>query len=324
MSKISRRNWKQWSVCASLVVGGLIMGLGAAEAMLRLTFADETFGTAVELPWMRATTSFVVDPSFGFRPAFGREYTETGTHQNNYPSTRPDSIVRVLYIGDSVTHRGRIVNALKTLYGDERFEHWNAGVESFNTVQEVEYYRRYNRAIQPDHIVVTLHNNDFGTTPVAFRNAEGQLVVFTPGAPQVRLNPTLFRHSMFYRLIIGSLLTSQREDVVFEDEVRSALHTLQQIAVADGTELTVVVLPILKEHAGWTPQERRNHDAAVRLLTALGIRFFDLLAPLEQAISSGLTLTERPGDVWHPSDDAAERFASYLFDRGLLAPATRE
>jgi hypothetical protein len=47
-----------------------------------------------------------------------------------------------------------------------------AGVESFNTVQEVAYDRSFNRFIRLDHVILTFHLNDFETTPVAFREAD--------------------------------------------------------------------------------------------------------------------------------------------------------
>ncbi len=50
---------------------------------------------------------------------------------------------RVLFLGDSVTARGGIIAELASLYGNEQFEYWNAGVESYDTCQEVRYFERY-------------------------------------------------------------------------------------------------------------------------------------------------------------------------------------
>ena len=240
---------------------------------------------------------------------------------------KPDSVERVLYIGDSVTHRGRIVGALKALYGDAHYEHWNAGVESFNTVQEVEYYRSYNRAIRPDHIVLTLHNNDFGITPVAFLNSDGQPVVYSLGGARFRVNKTLLQHSSIYqlilryRLILSATLQKDDDSVLFEGQVREALAELRGLAHEDGARLTVLVLPILEAQEDWTASERRNHDTAIRLLEALGIRYFDLLEPLEDALERGIETNEKAGDSWHPGDEVAQVFAGHLLRRQLLEPS---
>ena len=51
-------------------------------------------------------------------------------------------------------------------------EYWNAGVEGYSTLQELEYYRRYLAGIQADHVVLVFHLNDFVTTPVTLRDGE--------------------------------------------------------------------------------------------------------------------------------------------------------
>ena len=141
-----------------LILFGLAVGLAGVEASLRLLRPTGMFGTAAELSWMRrdgVRSAFVVDPEFGFRPVFGVEYSETGTLLNDYGVVKPAGVGRVLYLGDSVTRRGRIIRALMRVYDQRKLEHWNAGVETFNTVQEVEYYERYNRTIRPDHVILT-------------------------------------------------------------------------------------------------------------------------------------------------------------------------
>ena len=150
----------------------------AVEVVFRVTRPQRAFRAASELENFRLnpedlTRHFEIDPGFGFRPILGGElYSEYGTRANEYVIEQPTDKTRLLFLGDSVTARGHIVEAIRDLYGDERYEYWNAGVESFNTVQEVNYYRRYNAAVMPDHVILTFHLNDFGTTPIAFMNRE--------------------------------------------------------------------------------------------------------------------------------------------------------
>lgn len=305
---------------AGLLLFGIAVGLSIAETMLRFLRPDETFGAGTEMPWMRTSAAyFEIDPDFGFRPAFGDYYSgKTGAISNDYPLTKRPGVERVLYIGDSVTRRGRIVEALRSVYGDDDFEHWNAGVESFNTVQEVAYYRRFNRVIEPDHVVLTFHNNDFSTTPIAFLNDSGELVVYSSAASRVGVNPTLLRHSSLYRLLLSATMGTGDDGALFEDQVRAALTELRGLAEADGARLTVLVLPILKGRARWSREEVRNHETALRILADLGIRHFDLTGPLEEASARGVPINEVPGDTWHPSDQVARVFAEYLHEQGLL------
>ena len=76
---------------------------------------------------------------------------------------------RILFLGDSITARGKIVSQLKQLYRTERYEYWNAGVEGYNTFQEVEFFKKHNQHINPDHVILIFTiPNDFEDTPVVF------------------------------------------------------------------------------------------------------------------------------------------------------------
>ena len=66
--------------------------------------------------------------------------------------------------------------------------------------------------------------------------------------------------------------------------------------------------------------ERRSRDEALRILEEHGFAHFDLLGVPEEAIRDGIPVQEGAHDAWHPSDELAERFASFLETEGLLAP----
>ena len=195
----------------------------------------------------RQISAFVVDPDFGFRPILGSgNYTCFGTLANDYSETKRPGVVRLLFIGDSVTRRGQIVEALRAQYGSQHYEYWNAGVESFNTVRGGGVYKRFNRPIQPDHVILTFHLNDFETTPVAFREADGTLVVYAPNWPIQRLNPWLFRHSYTYRYWLGLLSPRKAARSEIIEQVRDNLADLSRGIARDNARLTVLVLPILR------------------------------------------------------------------------------
>jgi hypothetical protein len=266
---------------------------------------------------MQATAKFAelytVDPEFGFRPVFGNGiYSEYGTMVNTYSIHKRNGIQRLLFIGDSVTSRAKIIDALRALYGERQYEYWNAGVESFNTVQEVKYYRKYNERIKPDQVVLTFHLNDFETTPVAYKEG-GRLRVY---APKIRLGAAgswLFVHSYSYRLMLGvgvSAMGGGRDAIIHE--VRSSLAALQERVDRSGVALTVLVFPYMRPYEEWSLREKENRERIIEILTALGIRHFDLFATLRECLAQGIVVREAEGDIWHPSEAASAAFAAYL------------
>jgi hypothetical protein len=314
-----------------LLVNLLVAGLSSAclllgvEVFYRVKAPYRAFGGASELTQFRygapnGLAAFVVDPTFGFRPVLGDgPYTRFGTLANAYAAAKPPGVRRLLFLGDSVTHRGHLVDALRAEYGSQQYEYWNAGVESFNTVQEVAYYRRFNRPLHPDHVILTFHLNDFETTPVAFREADGTLVVFAPNWPLRRVHPWLFQHSYTYRYWLGLVTPKQTARAGIIAEVRASLADLAHMVADDGARLTVVVLPILRPISAWLPEYREYRRLILGILASLGLRYVDLLEPLNAALADGAVVTE-PGDTlyWHPSREVAAYFAKYLRTQHVL------
>jgi len=312
-----------------LVVVAAILALGAVELFLRVRHSDyDLFSAGYEKPWFREggvdlAKLYEVDSEFGFRPFVpGPFYNEFGTLRNDYPAEKVAGRTRLLFVGDSVTRYGFIVEALKQVYGEEDFEYWNAGVESFNTVQQLNFYRRFNRNLKPDHVILTFHNNDFETTPIVFLNEKQQLVLFSPFLPRDQVNGWLFRHSHLYRLWIGWRIAIRKEAAreAIEAEVRESLRVFAEACREDGTRFTVLVHPVLAPRAEWKTSEIANHAAALAILNDLGIRYFDLSEPLWPMLEEGL---DPKWDMWkndkaHPNAEAARRFAVFLKGRDLL------
>jgi hypothetical protein len=257
-----------------------------------------------------------LDEELGFMPRIGKNeyYGLYGCVPNRYDVIDPGERQRLLFIGDSVTHRGKIIDSLKNLYGEEDYEYWNAGVESFNTVQELALYRRYNRQIRPDHVILTFHNNDFLQTPVAYRH-EGQLHLGVPLSGNS--SRWLLKNSALYRTYV--LLTTSRT-LVETDKVRQSLTELKRAVEADGAKLSVVLLPIMAPTEDWKGLEQESREYSLQILSSLNLPVYDLLGTLERAISDGVPLEEIPGDIWHPSQELADRFAEFLAAEGLLKP----
>jgi hypothetical protein len=319
--------------CCLVIIITIAAAIIITEARLRYSHPNSGFQVGRELGWLRRskadlTRVFTVDPDFGFRPVLGNtSYNKYGTLNNKYSLEPSRGVARLLFIGDSITARGKIINALKHLYGEDRFEYWNAGVESFNTTQEVNFYKRYNSIIKPDHVILTFVYNDFGTTPIAFFNQDNKLVVYELNTPDRNINPWLFEHSYVYRFILGKIMAGRSE--TFEDikrmgidEVRKSLQELRELLDRNGIAFTVLVLPKLKPPVKWKPYELEQRDAIIRIVEDLNIRYFDLFDVTTQAIKEGVPGGERRRDHWHPGPEISMVIAKYLFQNKIMNPGS--
>lgn len=252
-------------------------------------------------------------------PLDDRKRDAFGALRNEYDPAKAPGVERLLFLGDSVTHRGYLIDALRARADGPSREWWNTGVEAFGIAQAVRYYERFSRRLAPDHIVLTFHNNDLTPQPVAFVDERARLVTYQPGRRSLQINSWLLRHSHLYRRLLHAWL--ERYDFsALVDEVRMSLARLQRIAREDGTTLSVVLHPVLAPRDQWTARQEVSRSAALEIFEELGLRSYDLLDELEEALEAGIDVTQVPGDVAHPSHDVAERFAASLLGRGLLDP----
>lgn len=308
---------------------GTAVALAGAELVLRATKPYKIHRAAQELRQFRdggATIAefFELDPELGFRPRLGTEaYSPWGSVRSEYPLAKDPAKRRLLFLGDSVTYRGEIVDALRARFGDERFEYWNAGVESYNTAQTVAFYRRYSRRIEPDHVILTFHLNDFQSTPIAFHDREGNLVVYAPHRSPRTIDRALFERFHLYRLYVGLLTRRRAARERIAGEVEAALVRLQE-TLPPSTRLTVLIFPILTPFEDWTREEKWAHETITRILERRGISHIDLLPTLERALAAGVPVREAPDDPWHPSPEFAATIARDLEARGFLADTSTQ
>jgi hypothetical protein len=302
----------------------LIFSILMAEGFLRYYKPYSALRAGYEMNNMRNNpndlrTIFTVDPKFGYRPIVGNIlYNIYGTKDNSYSIEKRQDVKRLLFIGDSVTWRGKIIDALRRLYGEENFEYWNAGVETYNTVQELNFYKEYNAAINPDHVILSFHLNDFQTTPIAFLH-EGKLVVYAPNTRLDKISPWLFQHSYIYRLLLG--ITVANKDAGKEailQEVKDSLMEMKTILAADDINYTVLILPYLKPYEQWQPFERDNRQRILGIMKELEITYFDLFDIMNNAIHNQVNVQQNEGDYWHPSEEVSMLFAKYLYKNNIF------
>ena len=160
--------------------------------------------------------------------------------------------------------------------------------------------------------------NDYETTPIAFRDEAGRLVVYALNQPSREVRPWLFEHSSLYRLWLGKTAGDSGDFRAVAAETEAALLELREALDASDTRLSVVVLPLLQRPDKWAPQQTRARQRILAFLEREGFRHFDLFPALEPALAEGVKVQEASGDVWHPSAAIAERFAELLIRGGLL------
>jgi len=192
------------------------------------------------------------------------------------------------------------------------------GVESFNTVQEVNFYKKYNRGIDPDHVILTFHLNDFETTPVAFYH-KGNLVFYAPNARSTKISRWLFQHSYIYGQLLELIVVNKAHSKeTIAQEVHDSLMEIKTILAADDKDFTVLIMPYLKPYEKWSPDEKKNRDRITGILKKLEIQYFDLFDILNEAIRDGVNIREAKYDFWHPNEEISILFAQYLYEKQIF------
>ena len=312
-----------------LVLLGSSLGLLAGEVGLRL-WGAELMGPApgaLQVPeddprWDELDEAQlrgrIPDPDFGIRPPVGaRGRDEYGALANDYAPDKPEGVLRILLLGDSVAERGLFLQALReeSANGDAAREWWNAGVSGFGTRQEALFYERFARGLNPDHLLLLFHPNDFQATPVVYQDARGRLVTYQPHRPALRPNLWLLRRSYVYRAYVHLRLRGGDPPGLVE-EVRAALERLAALTEAQGARFSVVLLPTFVGDPDAV--DRTSRETALALFRELGLRHFDLEPALREAVADGVDPQQTPGDYEHPSLDVCRYFARALWAAGLL------
>ena len=306
---------------------GLAAALFAAEHGVRVVrpFAAERTGYEVQLfqgDQKKIESLYQLDEELGYRPIPDTFlFDEHGFRRNElgYDIADRKGRERVLFSGDSVTFRQKIIDALREVYGVEEYEYWNGGVTAYNTTQEVAYFERFTRVAEPDHVVLTFHLNDFIRTPISFKDESGRMQVITPGLRFGEVNPWLLQHSHLYRHLMGMLQTPANE-AESERAIRAGLERFVELSEELGFRFTVVVFPIMLLPEEWNEIWQYRYEWISRTLAELGIRHFFLEDALRRALADGVECEQFPGDVEHCSVEVSTYFAEDLKEAGLLDP----
>ncbi|TAJ16963.1 MAG: hypothetical protein EPO68_10180 [Planctomycetota bacterium] len=276
--------------------------------------ADDLLRPVAYLGRGNSATVARLDPELGFAMLVpGPGYNEFGTAHNSYAPELPRERARVVFLGDSVTRRGRIVKGLLELLPTAPIEWWNAGVESYNTEQEVGWYKRYVERLEPDLVVLTVHPNDLDGTTVMFVDAAGDMVRYRAGYPPLVVNGWLYRNSRLYRELTGvTTLGAARSGS--PEAMQRTLVEFREYLAARGTELFLFVMPWTKAPERWNDWELGRFQIVRKVVAESGAPWCDGALELVECWNAGEPIDEMPGDTWHPSDELGRRFAQRLLD----------
>lgn len=321
MTRRRRRILVRLLLATAAVLFALVLG----ELLCRYAWPTARVVEGREQPEWRehsdfAKTWFEADAEIGYVPKRGNEvYGPTGCKVNPYPPQKAEGVRRVLLIGDSVTYRARIERAIRAKFGESGIEYWNAGVDGYNTAQELAWFRRLSPEIRPDHVVLTLHVNDFEATPVVFHDEQDRMVLVVPSHAGVRIWPWLFEESALYRRLITILqsLHGTHDLEAGAQLVESSLTALRDEVAARHAEFTVLIFPGMAPKTEWSAYEKDALERARTICAKLAVRTFDLTPALEEALGKGLAVQETPGDHWHPNDAVSACFADLLAREGF-------
>jgi hypothetical protein len=256
-------------------------------------------------------TQYIADEEIGYRPILdGHHFTAMGI-RTDYSSSTSAKGPRILFIGDSVTARGKIVQALKARM-DGTTQLLNSGVEGYDTAQAVAFYQRYNHLSDPDSVVLTFSPNDFEVTPIVFRDANGELALHSSLGASNSVHSWFLINSSVYRLLSSLLYFRGFDFTIGVNRSRGALSKLAAQLASKRQRFLVLALPPLRHtRADWSSRDLRAWSELQKLSNELDLDTLELTTPVNEAAVSG-DIQEYPDDPYHPNDHVAGRIAEFV------------
>ena len=275
MRKFPLRKRIAFILVANLAALGAIALIGEVVCRLFSPQADYQAVSDADDSLLR----FADDLYLGFQlRADVADHNSAGFRGRHYNQTKPDSVWRIVAIGDSVTY-GLGVEASEAFPGllearlnqtaDESVEVLNFGPPGYNTFQASTLLQ--TRAIQyePDLVVLTFTPDDVETSPVII-DVDGQMCLFRNQLEGVGLfnnsvHWAVFRRSHFYRLLYkGATLASRPSgtdfnDVYVQPEVAwENVRRVDALCRREQTAFLLVLSPWLRPH--FRPADDANPD----------------------------------------------------------------
>jgi hypothetical protein len=222
-----------------------------------------------------------------------------GFRDDDYPTAKPNDIVRVAFVGDSVTFAGdvdmpslfvsRLGQRLQSLQCRRPIQAMNFSVGGYNTLQIEELIHGRVLAFAPDEVVYLFCMNDFD-----FEDASGQLFrFFRPPVSfawdrltRSRTTPDLAEYHLLHFAKNG-------------DQVFRSVRRMSQELTARNIGFRVVLLPVFDLGASSFEKYPLGtmHSAISARLQQEGVSVTDLLSYFKACATLPPSMFAR--DVWH-------------------------
>jgi len=292
-----------------------------ASTLIALLIVEVSYALLLSPPRMLHTdindSGYTVDDRFGYIPKLGSlEYTELGTLRNRSASATVEPKQLVVFLGDSIVHRGVLPLAIARSYDSGQYAFEHMGVSGYDILREVKFFRTFGEKLPTNHVVLFVHPNDLEGSPTVVHDDQQRVWLTQSGVAKVRIWPWLFNKSVVYRSLLCLLLLQTKATKLHQ--TREAIHELRTIIEGRNGTLSIVLLPYFKPRSFWNSTEVETVEALRQLLKTIAPGFFDTNGIVEKAASDGISLEEIPGDFWHPGTEVSEIMASWLKDHGLI------
>lgn len=310
----------RWGGRVALALGGLGLGLLAAEA----TFRQRPLPSPVhDIEALRhGSDCFEPDLTLGYRArpgACGRDArgVRLSVH-GEAPRAEGAPTLDLLLLGDSVAEVGTwhrdLADRLAASQGRQVALH-NAGTAGYQSCQEAELYRRLraDAGLQPDLVLLQVCVNDLRPTPVLARGPGGSVRIHGPEGPRDLPGAVLRSQALTWLLLSrGLVLRSEGDRTGVEEEVGACMAEVGRLARSDEAQVLALIFPGFVDpgQRGYEPthQEEERLEA---LAKAAGLPTLALREGL--AAIGPVSDLATPEDILHPTTALAnERITQVL------------
>lgn len=279
-------------------------------------FLEVHKGYFVSADWRSANKNiqqcYKFSEKLGFEPIpdkckeYDNTYFSTKNSTHILGATSKENYI-ILALGDSITHRGsytkELENYLNKKYPEKyNYQVINAGVEAYNTAQEVELLKSKLLALNPKMVILQFCMNDFESTPVVIKDNNKILFYSSKKDFVYDINPFLFEHSNLYRYFIfmSDRFSNRNYQKEGETSVSKSLDLFKDTLEERKIPYGVIVYPLFDSNLG-----KKEHATIIDLLKAKQINYLDLLPKFQAKGKLDLFASSSRGvkDILHPNND---------------------
>ena len=340
MKALLRRHGKWLLLIGSSALGlllceGAVRVLGLAPAVHDIWLDDESSF------YQRSTNAIL---NYEIKPGEQRDLEPGRTTVNSHgrrdlPRSveKPDSVRRILLLGDSVVEginyvddENTLSRQLEKLYPDGRTEVLNFGTSGYCTLAEVELLRTKGLSFQPDIVVVIFVVNDYDNFNPETTTAGG--VRDRPDwSKRLFVRSHLFRHLAIHQNWFGfgdeadPAILNRR--AIGDNNVVKGLRLLQHLANENDFRVIIVPWPVFEDNGITYPDRTGTPTLLIeRLAVFNGLPVVPIADRFRAALEPGAnprTLLTVKGDRMHPNAIGARLAAGFLKDiiaTNTLAP----